>query len=191
MQDQWYRVVLVRRICLWAPGGCYLFLIWSACMVPCIPRWTATFMIGGEHRNLHLLMPCRFLYNSITDSHCTWIAVLWLLVLLHHHLVYAWLRQELCRVTARLSGIPQGFNWKHLGRTKPDCSNRLECYSQVVIPLGLQEGWHKGHTKGWLPCIEREGWWFKKTKLESLGLRTRVYIQVTRALKLLPKVHKP
>ena len=31
----------------------------------------------------------------------------------------------------------------------------------------------------------------KKTKLESLGLCTRVYIQVMRALKLLPKVCEP
>ena len=36
--------------------------------------------IGGERQGLHLLMLCRFPYDSITDSYCTWITVLWLLV---------------------------------------------------------------------------------------------------------------
>ena len=31
--------------------------------------------------------------------------------LLHYHLVYAWLRQELCGITAGLSRYPQGFRW--------------------------------------------------------------------------------
>jgi hypothetical protein len=37
-------------------------------------------MIGGECQDPHLLMLCRLLYDTITDSHCTWIAVLWPLV---------------------------------------------------------------------------------------------------------------
>ena len=44
------------------------------------------------------------------------------------------------------------------------------------------------HTKGRLPCIERRQWWFKKTKLRALVFHTRVYIQLTRAFKLLPIV---
>ena len=108
-----------------------------------------------------------------------------------YHLAYAWLRQGLHGVTAGLSRVPQGFAFKHLGRTEPGCDNRLRHKSQGMIPLGLQERRLKGHTKGRLSCIEQEGWWFKKTKLESLGLRTRVYIQVMRALKLLPKVREP
>ena len=110
---------------------------------------------------------------------------------LRYHLAYAWLRRELHRVTVRLSRIPQSLACQHLGRAEPDCINRLERKSQGMTPFGLQDKRLKGHTKEWLPCIEQQWWWFKKTKLESLGLHTRVYIQVTRALKLLPKVHKP
>ena len=112
-------------------------------------------------------------------------------LLLRYHLAYAWLRQELCGITARLSRIPQGLACQHLGRAKPECSNRLERKSQGMTPLGLQDKWLEGHTKGWLPCTERYWWWFKKIKLRSLGLRTKVYIQVMRALKRLPKVCKP
>ena len=79
----WYRVVLVRWICLWAPGGCSLLPTLSACLVPCIPWRTTTYMIGGECWDLHLLMLCRFPYDSITNSYCTWIVVLWPLVRQH------------------------------------------------------------------------------------------------------------
>ena len=78
--SRWYRVVLVRCICLWAPEGCFLLPTRFACMVPCIPWQTTTFTIGGGHWDLHLLMLCGFPYDSITDSYCTWIAVLWPLV---------------------------------------------------------------------------------------------------------------
>ena len=60
---------------LWAPGGCFLLPTLSTCMVPCIPWWTIMFMIEGECWGLLMLMLCRLPYNSITDSHCTWIAV--------------------------------------------------------------------------------------------------------------------
>ena len=76
----WYRVVLVHCIRLWAPEGCYLLPILSVCMVSHISWRTTTFTIGGEHRSLHLLMLCWLPYDSITDSHYTWITVLWLLV---------------------------------------------------------------------------------------------------------------
>ena len=147
-------------------GGCWLIRIRlaSVCHVPCY---------------LHIAV------QIVKCLHCC------TLYLLRYQIVYAWLWQELCGITVELSRIPQGSAYKHLGRIEPDCSNRLECESQGVMPLGLQDGRLKGHTKGWLPCIEWEGWWFKKTKLESLGLRTRAYIQVMRALKLLPKVHEP
>ena len=69
-------IVLVCRVCLWAPEGCFLLPTLSAYMVPCIPWWTTMFMIGGERQGLHLLMFCRPLYDTITDGHCTWIAVL-------------------------------------------------------------------------------------------------------------------
>ena len=78
--SEWYRVVPVHCIHLWAPEGCCLFMIWSAYMVSCIPWQTDMFTIGGERRGLHLLMLCRLPYNSITDSHCTWVVVLWPLV---------------------------------------------------------------------------------------------------------------
>ena len=39
----WYRVVLVRHVCLWAPEGCFLLPTLSACMVSCIPWQTTMF----------------------------------------------------------------------------------------------------------------------------------------------------
>ena len=42
-------------------------------------------------------------------------------LLLHYHLAYAWLRQDLCGITLRLSWIPQGIAYMHLGRTEPGC----------------------------------------------------------------------
>ena len=63
-----------------SPWGLLLLPTLSACMVPCIPWQTTMFTIGGECWSLHLLMLCMLSYNSITDSHCTWIVVLWLLV---------------------------------------------------------------------------------------------------------------
>ena len=38
--------------------------------------------------------------------------------MLRYHLVYAWLRQELCGITVGLSGYPQGLANKHLSRTE-------------------------------------------------------------------------
>ena len=148
--SRWYRVVLVRRICLWAPGDCFPLPTSSTYMVPCIPWWTtivkAPPMVGPTWTRVHLTLgsdcsptlfqgPSRFfllLYVSFVVRACI-SDVQWSGVVL------------VCRLPICLCG-PEGYTCDHMyvhfhGSLYPMMDCTLCVWYGLLAPMSADVPW--------------------------------------------------
>ena len=83
---------------------------------------------------------------------------------------------------ARSTGLHLDSTWA--GQNLDTCNTQVTGVTTTWTVRQTTQGYTKGEP---LYRAKRKWWWFKKTKLKSLGLRTTVYIQLSRSFKAPPE----